>query len=304
MKQQLATEFQYVTLVRQFQSNVLGLYQDQQANVSLLLQEALDEVIANLKIDLNTPAHSASWVSIVADLFSVGEALAGFVPGRYGPGIGTALAVGSLIIDQVSDATNTQAGTSLWAEENADTTAGNMANEAADKFSRSLVSVGNQFDRIVSDWGRLKTLGAPLAANQIPWDSTASGILLQSYDRRVSREYYTQLLQANTVVQIVPYTNDHLPVGNTRTTDAQDICDWETFVQENPQLLYYPNGLQNDDENDTHGTDYPYDYQWGMWTLIFSQYQDESCPGNKHPFPSTFGLFEPLDPNNPEALGT
>jgi hypothetical protein len=160
MKQQLATEFEYVTLVHQFQSNVLGLYQDQQANVSLPLQEALDEVIANLKIDLNTPAHSASWVSIVADLFSVGEALAGFSQ-NSGPGIGTALAVGSLIIDQVADATNTQAGTSLWAEENADTTAGNMANKAADAFSRSLVSVGNQFDRLVSDWGRLKTLGAP-----------------------------------------------------------------------------------------------------------------------------------------------
>jgi hypothetical protein len=130
---------------------------------------------------------------------------------------------------------------------------------------------------------------------------------------RVSREYYTQLLQANTVqpntvVQIVPYTNDHLPVGNTYTTDANDICDWETFVQDNPQLLYYPNGSVNDDKNDTHATngvnEYPYDYQWGMWTLIFAQYQNESCPGNKHPFPSTFGLFDPLDPNNPEALGT
>jgi hypothetical protein len=206
-------------------------------------------------------------------------------------------------MDQVADATNTQAGTSLQAEESADTTAGNMANKAANEFSRSLVSVGNQFDRLVSDWGRLKTLGAPLAANQIAWDSTASGILLQSYDTRVSREYYTQLLQANTVVQVVPYTGDSISVEETFTT-SNDLCDWGSFIQQNPQLLYYPNGFVNNDDNDPNGTDYPYDYQWGMWTLVFAQYQNESCPGNNHPFPSTFGLFEPLDPNNPEALGT
>jgi hypothetical protein len=45
MKAQLMTEFQYVKLVRLYQSNLVGLYQDQQANLSLLLQQTTNEAI-------------------------------------------------------------------------------------------------------------------------------------------------------------------------------------------------------------------------------------------------------------------
>ncbi|MBV9679862.1 MAG: hypothetical protein JO185_26240, partial [Acidobacteriaceae bacterium] len=40
-----------------------------------------------------------------------------------------------------------------------------------------------------------------------------------------------------------------------------------------------------------------------MWTLIFTAHQNDECPGAHHPFPSTFGLFKPLDPGDPTALG-
>ncbi|MBV9305193.1 MAG: hypothetical protein JOZ45_03600, partial [Acidobacteriaceae bacterium] len=136
----------------------------------------------------------------------------------------------------------------------------------------------------------------------IPWDANASGILLQAYDRRVSREFYSKLLMPNTVIQVVPYTNDNIYIGQTFGKD-NNICDWPSFVQNNPQLLYYPNGLPNTDKNDPHGNAFPYDYQWGMWTLIFAQHKSDECPGNNHPFPSTFGLFKPLDPGDPTALG-
>ena len=52
MKQQLTTEFQYVKLVRLYQGNLLGLYQDQQVNLSLLLQQATDDVIQDVQIQL------------------------------------------------------------------------------------------------------------------------------------------------------------------------------------------------------------------------------------------------------------
>ncbi|MBV9036311.1 MAG: hypothetical protein JO182_17620 [Acidobacteriaceae bacterium] len=301
MKQQLATEFEYVALIRLFQTNVTSLYQDQQANISLLLQQAQNEVISNLQLDLNTPAQSPSWVSIVSDVFGVAQIVAGFTGAGPVP-VGTALSLGTFVLSKVSEYTNTPAGSSLKAEENVETTAGNMANKAANEFSLQLVSLGNEFDRIATDWGRLKRLGAPLLADEIPWDANASGILLQAYDRRVSREFYTKLLMPNTVIQVVPYTNDSIYIDLTFGND-NNRCEWPKYVQNNPQLLYYPNGLPNTDKNDPHGNAFPYDYQWGMWTLIFAQHQGDECPGAHHPFPSTFGLFKPLDPGDPTALG-
>ena len=54
------TEFQYVKLVRLFQSNLLGLYQAQQSNLSLLLQQASNDVIANLQLQLTSIVPSQS----------------------------------------------------------------------------------------------------------------------------------------------------------------------------------------------------------------------------------------------------
>jgi hypothetical protein len=48
--------------------------------------------------------------------------------------------------------------------------------------------------------GRLKTLGAPMLAGQVPWDGNAAGILLQGYERLVRREFVTQLLRPLTTV--------------------------------------------------------------------------------------------------------
>ena len=305
MKSQLQLEFQYLSSVRLFQTNVTGLYQNQQTNVSLLLQEASNDIIANLKLDLNTPAQSPGWISVVDDLFGIDEGIAGAFSDDetdLGTPVGTALAVGTLLLDQVANYTTTPAGSSLQAEENVEITVGQMANTAANDYAQSLVSLGNEFDRVVTDWGRLKTLGAPLLDNQLPWDASVSGIMLQGYDTRITREFYLKLLKVNSSIQVVPYTNDHLPIGQTFGTDEND-CNWPSFVQQNPQLLYYPNGQPNTDAKDPHGTAYPYDYQWGMWTLVFSTYLTDECPGNNHPFPATYGLFQPLDPGNPEQLG-
>jgi hypothetical protein len=75
MQGQLATEFDYLTLVRQFQSNVVSLYQDQQSNVSLVLQEASDTVLGALLIQPQQQSHPANWIGIIKDVFSVGGAI-------------------------------------------------------------------------------------------------------------------------------------------------------------------------------------------------------------------------------------
>ena len=304
MKQQLQTEFQYVALVRQFQSNVTTLYTDQQATISLLLQQAANNVIENLQVDLNTPAESPGWISILDDVFGVGESIAGAFDtddlGISTP-VGTALAIGTLILDQVADHTSTPAGSSLQAQENVEITVGQIAGTAVNDFAANLSSLGSEFDRIVTDWGRLKTLGAPLQDNELPWDATAAGYLVQAYDVRVSREFYHKLLKLNNSIMINPYIGDTITPVMTYGTD-NDTCDWPSFFSNNPQLLYYPNGLVNNDQNG-NGTTFPHDFQWGAWTLVENEHLGDECPGNNHPFPSTFGLFQPLDPGNSSALG-
>ncbi|WP_447963537.1 hypothetical protein [Nitrospira sp. Ecomares 2.1] len=311
MVQQLTTEFQYVTLARLFQSNVIGLYQDQQANVSLLLQDDGDKILHNLQVGLTTQAHAASWTGILGDVFGVGSSLLNAIPGGGIVAAGTevALTVGTAIANQAASHTNSAAGTPLQAQENQEIAAGDLANQLANQFSATLVSLGSEFDRVMTDWGRLKTLAAPLLADQVPWDNNATGLLLQSYDRAVQREMYAQLLPTNFVVQHLPYTGNNLHVVNTYFDRGGSECEWEHFIN-NKAVLYYPNGHINNDPNEnSHSGKYPWNYQWGIWALTLTKYQNDSCPGHSqnypktHDYPDTFGLFKPLDPGNSDALG-
>jgi hypothetical protein len=309
MIEQLTTELQYLALVRQLQANVLGLYQAQQANVALLLEQATNEVVNNLQIDLTTPSSPIRWLRILNDVLGVVGtasnllALGGPQAGAAGGAIRFATGLGAMIANQVAGTTNTPAGSPLKAIENEEITAADLAARAADDFASTIASLGTHFDRIVTDWGRLKTVGAPLAANQLPWDQNAAGLLLASYDRLVRRELYTQLLQANSVVNYYSYISDSQQIVTTYYGSG-DYCYWPDDVAANPQVLFYPSGQPNTDDEDPHGTSFPYDYQWAIWALTFEHLHGTHCPSNHdNPYPNTFGLFEKLDPGNPQALG-
>ncbi len=322
MKAQLTTEFEYVAAVRQLQANIRQMYNDQQSNVGLELQQAQDEVTASAQVALNTPAPSASWLGILGDVFGVVGAVGGFasvtnpeIP-AIGPAIATAASLGTLATQIAANETNTAGGTSLQAEENINTTAGQMAGKAADEYARTLVQLGNQFDRVVTDWGRLKTLGAPLLANQLPWDSNASGLLLRSYNRVILREFYTKLLHSVAQVNYYPYTSDHAFSTDTFKPgkSVEAYCSYSTgnynvdpyWGLATVPVLFYPSGTANTDTNpnDGHHTNYPYDYAWGTWGLVFNEHSSDLCPmSHTQPDTTQFGLFTPLDPNNPNSLG-
>jgi hypothetical protein len=48
-----------------------------------------------------------------------------------------------------------------------------LAQHAADEYTDSLVTLGNDFKRVVTDWGRLKTVGGPISTGQLVWDPSA-----------------------------------------------------------------------------------------------------------------------------------
>jgi hypothetical protein len=203
VKQQLTLEFKYLSALRQFQSNVTSLYADQQANVGLILQQAQDAVEGAVPIPPDSSSSSASWTGILNDVFNVMGPVGGLLPladpeteGISG-GLYVALGVGSTLLDVASDEANDASGNSLAQQEAVETSASNLAQKAASEYAQNLIALGAQFDRVATDWGRLKTIGSPLINNQIPWDARATGMLLQSFDLSSRREYFTKLLAAN-----------------------------------------------------------------------------------------------------------
>ena len=141
-----------------------------------------------------------------------------------------------------------------------------------------------------------------MLANQIQWDANSSGKLLRAYDVLYQRELYAKLLPVNNSIQYMPYVGD-TQVPQQGIDGANNTCTMASYQRANPQILYYPNGLRNDDTKDPNGTKFPYDYQWGYYSMVQNQYVNDGCPGNNHAFPSTFGLFQPISPSNPDALG-
>ena len=47
---------------------------------------------------------------------------------------------------------------------------------------------------------------------------------------------------------------------------------------------------------------YPYDFIWSSWAPVYTKNKSDTCPFTDT-LPATFGLFDPLDQDNPDALG-
>jgi hypothetical protein len=231
-------------------------------------------------------------------------------------GIKTALSLAQLGVTVAADETGKSAGTSLKAEENLEAAAGRLAAKVVDSYSTNLGQLANQFDRVVSDWGRLKTVGAPLAAGLMPWDNNASFLLMQAYDRAIRREFYTALLQANT--QITVFEQAAAGPRNNNTyygIDDPTVCRYDRTTvnpywgltttgsgsaRQQLPILFYPSGKP--DTIARENLDFPYDYSWSVWALVLGAHGSDVCPLS-HAQPNTFGLFNPLDPDDPSTLG-
>ena len=65
---------------------------------------------------------------------------------------------------------------------------------------------------------------------------------------------------------------------------------------------WYPGVLQVTQARDNSKT--PNAYWWDVWALGASGETNPACPdGNVSQLPSSFGMFDPIDPNNTSALG-
>jgi hypothetical protein len=211
----------------------------------------------------------------------------------------------NLAIDHTNDSSgNSQTMIALAEQQLA---ASNLAQHAVNEYTDSLISLGNDFNRVLSDWGRLKTVAGPLSTGQLQWDTTASGTFLRGFNLTTRRQFYPKLIGANTnfFVVHISYADDHYYGSDgdyaynggsgcaiSRFHQAQDTGD-SRFSGTG----WYPGLLQ------VNGN-YPGNYWYDIWALGQTNETNDHCPDpTQTPMPSTYGMFDAVNQNNPAGLG-
>jgi hypothetical protein len=316
VKGQLELEFNYVGLIRNLESNINALYQSQQSDVALILEQAEGDVQADIYQNTTPPPSKPSgWSALTSDVFPTLANLAGFVP-VGGNAIKTALGLGTLAINLSADRSNDASGNSQLmrslAAENVE--ASKLARYAIDQYTDSLITLGNDFNRILSDWGRMRALGGPLAAGQMQWDSAAQGYFLRAFNLTARRQYYPLLLQANPnfVVYHVQYGDYQYNGDDSHNVyNGDDQCTQSIFHnaqdsggyfngQDLRGTAWYPGVLQSSNGQGLS----PGAYWWDIWALGYLDTTNQYCPAPDYgALPNTFGMFDPMDQNSTSGLG-
>jgi len=308
VKQQLATEFGYVQVVRNLQNNILSLYQDQQSNVALILDQAASDIKADVDNDSSPPTTPTPWSTFTTDVFPVLSNLAGF----YGP-VGNvaknALGIGTLVIDSATDHSNDPSGVSqiMHSLANEEIAEADLAQHVTNEYTDSLATLGNDFKRVVTDWGRLKAVGGPISTGQLTWDPTATSIFLRAFDLTTRRQFYPLLMHNNQdfFVVHIQYGDDHYYGSDSdyaylgsrgcpisKFHEAQDNLVTPGYDNDGEDMrgtAWWPGALQSNSGGGSH----PGAYWWDIWALGLGPGTNDHCPEpGSGALPNTYGMFD------------
>jgi hypothetical protein len=147
----------------------------------------------------------------------------------------------------------------------------------------------------------------------LQWDNTAGGYFLRAFNLTARRQYYPALMAANpsffvTHIQYGDYqydgSDDRYEYGNNEGCPQSDFhVAQDNNYANSPDLkgtAWYPGQIQSGNANgSTEGA-----YWWDIWALGLSPDTNDNCPvSTSGQLPSTYGVFDPIDQNNPSALG-
>ncbi len=328
VKNQLLTEFQYLAVLREYQNNVVGLLQAEQANISVILQQTTDEVLGNINYNNTSSSYGISdWRTDVERSFGILGAISGFasfIPGasEVSSVIAPVAGITDFILDASAKHTNDANGRSLIEQAHDQVAASGLAQKAADQYAQTLTSVGADFGRIARDWGRLQAVAAPIVNNDLQWDSSASGYLLQGFDTAIRRSFYQSLMSSGYWAIHYRYAAPGVhpnPVAGYSLLPNSSQCgfynDLPYLLTANPDSYAYIPGALIDSPGSTVQDSlnlkdlYPYDLWWDVWALQQNTDDPTCAPANggdsmpSKAFFDTTGLFRPLDPADPTPLG-
>ena len=287
LQTQLKTELEYARAIQKFEGNFDLLYTEQNSNVGLLLTQDYGIVSSNLYVP---PPPATSHVSFgiltgLGDLFSLASYLT-----PLGPELQFGFDAASIAFNTGALFTNNSDGTPAINQSGLLTsTYGDLAGDAANNFADGQEVVGNFFDLILSDWGRMKTLGLPLQQGTIAWDSSVSSAVLNSFDRSTRKQYLISLMAG--VFRI----EHDIGIANGAAPTSFLASGCTGF---NPGVKVTVNNTS-------------------VWALTTSPFENQlswdgfvfwnvpSCPATPQKVNSKVlaPLFAPLDPDDPTRLG-
>ena len=354
-KAQVLNETRYLASLREYQNNLLTLLGAEQTNQGIILQQELDSILANTTINLTTTTvKSQNWRNWAQDglkVLGAGESFGGKigVPAAIGAGLiatdgivavgapyalpvaALASAIGMGVIDLTAKSTNDINGRSLQEQEHELVAGSGLAGKMADQYTDILTTVGHDFRRIASDWGRLSAIGTTLTQNGLTWDSSATGNMLGAFDLAARRQLVTGLLPSGYTINHYTYGSPGVNPGfglvflpqaqyGSYPSQACDNYDFMNFQKAgNPSdpgtrqtaasYLYVPAAPIDGPgvplaQTKNH---YPFDLWWDLWTISESQFPLGKCANTSvSPTNNLFlntGMFTPIEPGNPSALG-
>ena len=329
---QVALEFGYVADARSLLNNILSLYQSQQSNIGLILTQASDDIDAQLDLITPPPPTQSPWSILTSDVFPVLSDLSLFagpeasIGGQFAiAGFNNALGIGSLAIDTATDHTNDATGVSqqMQALSNENIAAASLAEHETNQYIDSLATLGNDFKRVVTNWPSLQAIGAPIESGQLSWDPLATSFFLRAFDLATRRQFYPQLINGsqNYFAGHIQYA-DYQYFGSDSGDRYQDSHNNDCLISEfhsawdnlaNPGFYvddsggkhdltttaWWPGALQTSSGDGA----YPGHYWWDVWAFQQLNHDTHECPDINSYRPSTFGMFDPIDFNNPQSSG-
>jgi hypothetical protein len=313
VREQLAKEFAYVSDARNLQNNILSLYQSQQSNVGLILQQATDDIEANLQLQNPPPTMPTPWSAFTSDVFPTLSNLAGFLPvgSNYAK---TALGIGTLIIDSTTERSNDPTGMSQLMKSLAgvNIAAADLAQNVANQYADSLGTLGNDFKRVVSNPTSLAAVGGPIESGQLVWDPTASSIYLRAFDLTTRRQFYPQLMHdSNGAYWLTRIQYSDWQYFGSDSHFKPDGCSIEQFHEAQDNLTHP--GFDNDGDDlrsaawwpsviqvsPGPNSDYPHNpgaFWWEIWAIGDTNINSECpLPSFDNNTMKTFGMFDPVD---------
>lgn len=208
MRQQLLTEFAYVSDIRDFNQNLQTVW----AGAGTLTITNLLSAYNTIQPTLNPPP-AATAPSVVDPIVSFFLSLASLIPiPRVSAVFGAADAAfslgTSLATDLQGNPTSTQQNLPI----------AQLEQQAGENFTAELATLGTQFNLIYQNWGRISSLGASLAGatpgSGLYWDGdTTTAEILNAMNPAILQSYYRTLMPlAYAIGRYVPYAWGQTPL--------------------------------------------------------------------------------------------
>lgn len=187
VRAQLLTEFEYVQTIRNFYTNVTLLWLGSGSIDSLELLSTFNTLTAALTPKPEAPAPNAV-EPVVSFLLGLGSEV---------PVVGRIFGIADTAFRFAMSMTNDEQGNE---QISLTSTAGTVAQQAANQFKAQGDTTGTQFDFIFQDWGKIQVLG-PLLANALPgspwyWGGSGTAQILSAMQPAIEESYYRSLMSA------------------------------------------------------------------------------------------------------------